>query len=73
MSGNAAYSMKDAAIVSIAHEEAPEVVTSDHFDELLAELVAVVRLALLASLLGPRGDGEKGEQCNAAGDGNKSP
>jgi 3-oxoacyl-[acyl-carrier-protein] synthase III len=54
MSGNAAYRMKDAAIVSIAHVEAPEVVTSDHFDELLSETYARVgaQPGLLESLAG---------------------
>lgn len=54
MSGNAAYSLNDAAIVSIAHVEAPEVVTSDHFDELLAETYERVgaQPGLLESLAG---------------------
>ncbi len=36
MSGNAKFTLSDTAIVSIAHVEAPEVVTSDSFDERLA-------------------------------------
>lgn len=54
MSGNAAYSMADAAIVSIAHVEAPEVVTSAHFDELLSETYERVGAmpGLLESLAG---------------------
>ncbi len=54
MSGNAAYSLNDAAIVSIAHVDAPEVVTSDYFDELLAETYARVgaQPGLLESLAG---------------------
>jgi len=54
MSGNAVYSLNDAAILSVAHEEAPEVVTSDHFDELLAETYERVgaQPGLLESLAG---------------------
>jgi 3-oxoacyl-[acyl-carrier-protein] synthase III len=54
MSGNAAYEVKDAAIVSIAHVEAPEVVTSAHFDELLASTYDRVgaQSGLLESLAG---------------------
>ena len=54
MSGNAAYEVKDAAIVSIAHVEAPEVVTSAHFDELLAATYDRVgaQSGLLESLAG---------------------
>lgn len=54
MSGSAVYEMKDAAIVSIAHVEAPEVVTSAHFDELLAPTYARVgaQPGLLESLAG---------------------
>jgi len=40
MSGNAAYRMTDSAIVSIAHVDAPEVVTSDQIDEMLAPMYA---------------------------------
>jgi 3-oxoacyl-[acyl-carrier-protein] synthase-3 len=54
MSGNALYSLNDVAIVSIAHEEAPEVVTSAHFDELLSETYERVgaQAGLLESLAG---------------------
>ena len=54
MSGNAAYSLNDAAIVSIADVEAPEVVTSDYFDELLSETYERVgaQPGLLESLAG---------------------
>jgi len=54
MSGNAVYTLHDAAIVSIAHEEAPEVVTSGHFDALLAETYERVgaQSGLLESLAG---------------------
>lgn len=54
MSGNAAYSLNDAAIVSIAHVEAPEVVTSAYFDEVLAETYERVgaQPGLLESLAG---------------------
>ena len=54
MSGNAVYSLNDAAILSVAHEEAPEVVTSDHFDELLTETYERVgaQPGLLESLAG---------------------
>ena len=37
MSGNATFNLLDTAIVSVAHVDAPEVVTSDYFDELLAD------------------------------------
>jgi 3-oxoacyl-[acyl-carrier-protein] synthase-3 len=37
MSGNAAFSLIDTAIVSVAHVDAPDVVTSAQFDERLAE------------------------------------
>jgi len=36
MSGNAGFTLKDTAIVSVAHVDAPEVVTSAQFDEILA-------------------------------------
>ncbi|MCP4304162.1 MAG: 3-oxoacyl-ACP synthase III [bacterium] len=54
MSGNAAFSYSDTAIVSIAHEEAPEVVASAQFDERLAETYARVggQAGLLESLAG---------------------
>lgn len=54
MSGNAAYTLNDAAIVSIAHEEAPEVVTSADFDELLSDTYERVgaQPGLLESLAG---------------------
>jgi 3-oxoacyl-[acyl-carrier-protein] synthase III len=54
MSGNAVYSLNDAAIVSIADVEAPEVVTSAHFDDLLAETYERVgaQPGLLESLAG---------------------
>ena len=56
MSGNASYTLNDAAIVSIAHEEAPEVVTSAYFDELLSETYERVgaQPGLLESLAGIR-------------------
>jgi acyl-CoA:acyl-CoA alkyltransferase len=37
MSGNSNFSMNDTAIVSIAHVDAPEVVPSSYFDEVLAD------------------------------------
>jgi 3-oxoacyl-[acyl-carrier-protein] synthase III len=54
MSGNAAFTYSDTAIVSIAHEEAPEVVTSAQFDERLAETYERVggQAGLLESLAG---------------------
>ena len=54
MSGNATYSLNDAAIVSIADVEAPEVITSDYFDELLSETYERVgaQPGLLESLAG---------------------
>lgn len=54
MSGNAQFTMTDTALVSIAHVEAPEVVTSAHFDEILAETYARVggQPGLLESLAG---------------------
>jgi len=56
MSGNATFTMKDTAIVSIAHVEAPEVVTSAHFDEILAETYKRVgaQPGLLENLAGIR-------------------
>ncbi|MEA2024842.1 MAG: 3-oxoacyl-ACP synthase III [Actinomycetota bacterium] len=54
MSGNATFSMTDTAIVSIAHVEAPEVMTSAQFDEVLAETYERVgaQAGLLESLAG---------------------
>jgi 3-oxoacyl-[acyl-carrier-protein] synthase III len=54
MSGNATFSMTDTAIVSIAHVDAPEVVTSAQFDEILTETYARVggQSGLLESLAG---------------------
>lgn len=54
MSGNATYSLNDAAIVSIAHVDAPEVVTSVYFDEVLGETYERVgaQPGLLESLAG---------------------
>lgn len=54
MSGSAVYSMTDAAIVPVTHVEAPEVVTSTHFDELLSETYERVgaQPGLLESLVG---------------------
>ncbi|MEA2003241.1 MAG: 3-oxoacyl-ACP synthase III [Actinomycetota bacterium] len=56
MSGNATISFTDTAIVSIAHVEAPEVVTSEQFDERLAETYERVgaQSGLLESLAGIR-------------------
>ena len=54
MSGNAVFSLKDTALVSIAHVEAPEVITSAEFDERLAETYERVgaQSGLLESLAG---------------------
>jgi len=54
MSGNASFDLNDAAVVSIAHVEAPEVVTSAYFDEVLAETYERVgaQPGLLESLAG---------------------
>lgn len=54
MSGNAAFSMTDTALVSVAHVEAPEVVPSSRFDEILAETYERVgaQAGLLQSLAG---------------------
>lgn len=38
MSGNAEFRMADSAIVSIAHVDAPQVVTSDEIDKMLAPM-----------------------------------
>ncbi|MDJ0954800.1 MAG: 3-oxoacyl-ACP synthase III [Acidimicrobiia bacterium] len=54
MSGNAAFAYSDTALVSVAHVEAPEVVTSDSFDQRLAETYERVgaQSGLLESLAG---------------------
>ena len=54
MSGNAAFTMTDSAIVSVAHVDAPEVVPSARFDEILAETYERVgaQPGLLESLAG---------------------
>ena len=54
MSGNAAFSYSDTAIISIAHELAPEAVPSERFDERLAETYERVgaQAGLLESLAG---------------------
>jgi 3-oxoacyl-[acyl-carrier-protein] synthase-3 len=54
MSGNAAFSMKDTAIVSVAHVDAPDVVPSARFDEILADTYERVgaQSGLLESLAG---------------------
>ncbi len=54
MSGNAAFTYSDTSLISIAHVEAPEVVTSDSFDELLTETYERVgaQAGLLESLAG---------------------
>ncbi|MDJ0923162.1 MAG: 3-oxoacyl-ACP synthase III [Acidimicrobiia bacterium] len=54
MSGNASFTYRDTAIVSIAHVDAPEVVTSDQFDERLAETYERVgaQAGLLENLAG---------------------
>ena len=56
MSGNAAFTMKDTALVSVAHVDAPEVVTSAKFDEILAETYQRVgaQPGLLENLAGIR-------------------
>lgn len=56
MSGNATFTMTDTALVSIAHVDAPEVVTSAHFDEILAETYERIGTpaGLLESLAGVR-------------------
>jgi 3-oxoacyl-[acyl-carrier-protein] synthase-3 len=56
MSGNASFNMNDTALVSVAHVDAPEVVTSAHFDEILAETYERVgsQPGLLESLAGIR-------------------
>lgn len=54
MSGNAAFTYSDTALISIAHAEAPEVVSSESFDERLAETYERVgaQSGLLESLAG---------------------
>jgi len=54
MSGNAAFTYTDTSLISIAHVEAPEVVTSDSFDERLAETYERLggQAGLLESLAG---------------------
>ena len=56
MSGNATFSLTDTAVVSVAHVDAPEVVTSAQFDEMLAETYGRVRAqpGMLESLAGIR-------------------
>jgi 3-oxoacyl-[acyl-carrier-protein] synthase-3 len=56
MSGNATFDLTDTAIVSVAHVDAPEVVTSARFDEILAETYERVgaQPGLLESLAGIR-------------------
>lgn len=54
MSGNAAFTYTDTALISVAHVDAPEVVTSDSFDEKLAATYERVgaQTGLLESLAG---------------------
>jgi len=54
MSGNATFDMTDTAIVSVAHVNAPEVVESARFDEILADTYERVgaQAGLLESLAG---------------------
>lgn len=56
MSGNATFDLIDTAIVSVAHVDAPEVVTSAQFDEILAETYERIgaQPGLLESLAGIR-------------------
>ena len=57
MSGNATFSLNDTAVVSVVHVDAPEVVTSAQFDEMLADTYDRVRGAqpgMLESLAGMR-------------------
>jgi 3-oxoacyl-[acyl-carrier-protein] synthase-3 len=56
MSGNSTFDLTDTAVVSVAHVDAPEVVTSDSFDEILAETYERVgaQPGLLTSLAGIR-------------------
>ncbi len=54
MSGNATFNLADTALVSVAHVDAPEVVPSSRFDEILAETYERVgaQSGLLESLAG---------------------
>ena len=56
MSGNASFTYADTALISIAHVDAPEVVTSDQFDEQLGDTYKRVgaQAGLLESLAGIR-------------------
>ncbi len=56
MSGNASFDLQDAAVVSIAHVDAPQVVTSSEIDEQLADTYERVgaQPGLLESLAGIR-------------------
>ena len=49
MSGNTVYRFNNAAILSVVAVDAPEVVTSDYFDEQLAPTLA--RLGVRAGML----------------------
>ena len=54
MSGNATFNLSDSALVSVAHVDAPEVVPSSYFDEVLADTYERVgaQSGLLESLAG---------------------
>jgi 3-oxoacyl-[acyl-carrier-protein] synthase-3 len=54
MSGNATFNLSDTALVSVAHVDAPEVVPSSRFDEILADTYERVgaQPGLLESLAG---------------------
>jgi len=54
MSGNATFNLTDTAIVSVTHVDAPEVVPSTRFDEILAETYERIgaQAGLLESLAG---------------------
>ena len=56
MSGNATFNMTDTALISVAHVDAPEVVPSSQFDEVLAETYERIgaQSGLLESLAGIR-------------------
>ena len=56
MQGNAVYRHHNTAVLSVAAAEAPEVVTSEHFDEVLADTYERVgiRPGLLAEVAGIR-------------------
>ena len=56
MSGNATFNLSDTALVSVAHVDAPEVVPSSRFDEILADTYERVgaQPGLLESLAGIR-------------------